>query len=389
MSGPVPAHGFPVVGMIGGGQLARMTQEAALALGVGLRVLAGQRTDAAARAGGDIRWGAHDDPRAVTAFAGGCDVVTFDHEHVPAPILSALEEAGQVVRPGPAALAHAQDKVLMRTALSRAGVACPGWRVVQSPADVTMFAEDHTWPVVLKVSRGGYDGRGVWVLDSPSAVRGVMERAPLAPGVQWLAEQYVPFTRELAAQVVRSPSGQAAAYPVVRTVQTDGMCTEVVAPCPGISDEHALAAQQTALRIAETLDVVGMLAVELFDTPDGVLVNELAMRPHNSGHWTIHGAVTSQFENHLRGVLDLPLGSPAARAPFSVMVNVLGGEHPDMYAAFRHVMARDPSVKVHMYGKDVRPGRKIGHVTVSGDDYESLLARAHHAADYLTGVIDE
>ena len=217
-----------------------------------------------------------------------------------------------------------------------------------------------------------------------------MSGNPLAPGVEWLVEQYVPFTRELAAQVARSPSGQAAVYPVVRTVQTNGICTEVVAPCPGLSDEHALAAQQVALRIAEALDVVGMLAVELFDTPDGVLVNELAMRPHNSGHWSIEGAVTSQFENHLRAVLDLPLGSPAARGA------VHGDGQRPRRGAPGHVLrlpARAwPAIrgcKVHMYGKDVRPGRKIGHVTVSGDDLESLLARAHHAADYLTGVIDE
>ncbi|MCU0264240.1 MAG: 5-(carboxyamino)imidazole ribonucleotide synthase [Candidatus Nanopelagicales bacterium] len=386
---PTPAQGFPVVGMIGGGQLARMTQESALALGVGLRVLAAGPSESAARGGGDIRWGAHDDPDAVAAFARGCDVVTFDHEHVPAPILAALVEAGVRVRPGPAALAHAQDKVHMRAAISATGVPCPAWEVVTTPEELTAFAGRTAWPVVLKVSRGGYDGRGVWVVDGADEAATVMADNPLAPGVQWLAEQYVPFTRELAAQVARSPSGQAAVYPVVRTVQTDGICTEVVAPCPGLSDEHALAAQQVALRIAEALDVVGMLAVELFDTPEGVLVNELAMRPHNSGHWSIEGAVTSQFENHLRAVLDLPLGSPAARAPYTVMVNVLGGEHPDMYAAYRHVMARDPGLKVHMYGKDVRPGRKIGHVTVSGDDLESLLARAHHAADYLTGVIDE
>jgi 5-(carboxyamino)imidazole ribonucleotide synthase len=375
--------------MIGGGQLARMTQESALALGVGLRVLAAGPTESAARGGGDIRWGAHDDPDAVAEFARGCDVVTFDHEHVPAPILAALVGAGVAVRPGPAALAHAQDKVHMRVAISSAGVPCPAWAVVGSPEDVVSFAGGNAWPVVLKVSRGGYDGRGVWIIDGPQDAAAVMAATSLEPGVEWLVEQYVPFTRELAAQVARSPSGQAAVYPVVRTVQTNGICTEVVSPCPGLTDEHALAAQQVALRIAEALDVVGMLAVELFDTPDGVLVNELAMRPHNSGHWSIEGAVTSQFENHLRAVLDLPLGSPAARAPYTVMVNVLGGEHPDMYSAYRHVMARDPGLKVHMYGKDVRPGRKVGHVTVSGDDLESLLARAHHAADYLTGVIDE
>lgn len=375
--------------MVGGGQLARMTQEAALALGVGLRVLAGGPTESAARAGGDVRWGAHDDPDAVAAFAVGCDVVTFDHEHVPQPILESLVRSGVPVRPGPAALAHAQDKVHMRAAISDAGVPCPAWAVVADAADVEGFAAEHGWPVVLKVSRGGYDGRGVWVVDGPAMAAEVLGTNPLRPGVQWLVEQHVPFTRELAAQVARSPSGQVAVYPVVRTVQTGGICTEVVAPCPELSDEHALAAQQVALRIAEHLDVVGMLAVELFDTPDGVLVNELAMRPHNSGHWSIDGAVTSQFENHLRAVLDLPLGSPIARAPYCVMVNVLGGEHPDMYAAYRHVMARDPGLRVHMYGKDVRPGRKIGHVTVYGDDLPSLLARAHHAADYLTGVIDE
>jgi 5-(carboxyamino)imidazole ribonucleotide synthase len=376
--------------MIGGGQLARMTQEAALALGVGLRVLAASPTESAARGGGDLRWGAHDDPAAVAAFAVGCDVVTFDHEHVPQPILAALLDAGVAVRPGPAALAHAQDKVHMRAAISAAGVPCPAWAVVTTAADVRAFAEANGgWPVVAKVSRGGYDGRGVWVLDDAAAAAALLAGTTLAPGVQWLVEQYVPFTRELAAQVARSPSGQVAVYPVVRTVQTNGICTEVVAPCPGLSDDHALAAQQVALRIAEALDVVGMLAVELFDTPDGVLVNELAMRPHNSGHWSIEGAVTSQFENHLRAVLDLPLGSPIARAPFAVMVNVLGGDHPDLYAAYKHVMARDPGLKVHLYGKDVRPGRKVGHVTAYGEDLDALLARAHHAADYLTGVIDE
>jgi len=199
----------------------------------------------------------------------------------------------------------------------------------------------------------------------------------------------VGFTRELDAQVTSTPSGQVAVHPVVRTVQTDGICTEVVAPCPELTDEHALAAQQVALRIAEQLDVVGMLAVELFDTADGVLVNELAMRPHNSGHWTIDGAVTSQFENHLRAVLDLPLGSPQARSEHTVMVNVLGGPRTDLYAAYGHVLARDPALRVHLYGKEVRPGRKLGHVTVCGDDLAALLTRAHHAADYLTGVIDQ
>jgi len=242
--------------------------------------------------------------------------------------------------------------------------------------------------VILKTSKGGYDGRGVWVIDSFDQAAEVMS-GQLSAGAVWLVEEKVAFVQELAAQVARSPSGQAVAYPVVRTVQTDGICTEVVAPAPGLSDDQATAAQEIALRIAGLLGVTGMLAVELFDTGESILVNELAMRPHNSGHWSIDGAVTSQFENHLRAVLDLPLGSPRLRSRYAVMVNVIGGDVPDLYPAYKHLMARDPQLRVHVYGKQVRVGRKVGHVTVVGDDLEDLLTRAHHAADYLTGVIDE
>ena len=205
----------------------------------------------------------------------------------------------------------------------------------------------------------------------------------------WLAEAAVPFTQELSAQVARSPSGQTAAYPVVRTVQTEGICSEVVAPAPGLDPDRAVEAQRIALDIAGALDVTGMLAVEMFDTGQEIFVNELAMRPHNSGHWTIEGAITSQFENHLRAVLDLPLGSPNAREPAAVMVNILGGDVGDLYSAYRHVFARDPGVKVHLYGKEVRPGRKVGHVTAVGSDPQSLLLRARHAADYFSGAINE
>ena len=384
------APGFPVVGVIGGGQLARMMQQPAIALGIGLRVLATSVEDSAAQAVRDVRLGRHDDLDALRAFAAGCDVVTFDHEHVPPAFLEALVADGVAVRPGPHALVHAQDKIVMREALTAAGVPCPLWAAVSTPAEVASFAHDAGWPVVLKTSRGGYDGRGVWVLDDLAAVTALMSTTELAPGARWLAEERVDFVQELSAQVARSPHGQAVAYPVVRTVQTDGICTEVVAPAPGLTGDEVVAAQHAALTVAGALDVVGMRAVEMFETRDGrVLVNELAMRPHNAGPWAIDGAVTSQFENHLRAVLDLPLGDPSAIAPHAVMVNVLGGDKGDMYHAFLHCMARDPGLKVHMYGKEVRPGRKIGHVTVVGDDLDDLLARAHHAADYLTGTIDE
>ena len=381
-------NGTPRVGVVGGGQLARMTAAPAAALGVHLRVLAASAGDPAAQVIHDVAIGRHDDIDALRAFAVGCDVVTFDHEHVPPSHLEQLEAMGIAVRPGPAALFHAQDKVHMRQALSEMGVPGPRWQVVTSIAEVAAFAARVGWPLMLKKSRGGYDGRGVWSVDSAEQAAGVLA-TPLSSGAQWLAEERIAFVQELSAQVTRSPYGQAVAYPVVRTVQRSGICAEVVAPAPGLPAARAVEAQELALRIAGELNVIGMLAVEMFDDGRELFVNELAMRPHNSGHWSIEGAVTSQFENHLRAVLDLPLGSPTPLAPYAVMVNILGGEVGSLQSAYRHVLARDPGIKVHLYGKEVRPGRKVGHVTVIGRDHEELLARGRHAADYFAGVIDE
>ncbi len=374
--------------MVGGGQLARMSQPPAVALGVRLSVLAASPEAAAAQV---INSPVVADEKAMAdlrAFAESCDVLTFDHEHVPSQHLQELEALGVPVRPGSAALVHAQDKLVMRERLTALGVPCPRYRVVTGPDEVRASLRDLGDSVVLKTSRGGYDGKGVWLIDGGTSAEVIAE--PFRAGVPVLVEERVNFTRELAAVVARSPSGQAVAYPVVESVQRDGICVEVVAPAPGLDPDLAAEAQRTALSVAAELDVVGVLAVELFQTADDrLLVNELAMRPHNSAHWTIDGAVTSQFENHLRAVLDLPLGSPMARAPYTVMVNVLGGDLPDVYPAYRHVLARDPGLKVHWYGKAVTPGRKVGHVTVYGDDLDDLRERAWHAADYIRGDIDE
>ncbi|WP_407913257.1 5-(carboxyamino)imidazole ribonucleotide synthase [Kitasatospora sp. NE20-6] len=377
---------FPVVGVIGGGQLARMAHQAGIPLGIRLRLLADTPQDSAAQVVSDVVLGDYRDLETLRRFAAGCDVVTFDHEHVPTEHLRALEADGIAVRPGPEALVNAQDKGVMRAKLDGIGVPCPRHRIVADPADVTAFAaEGDGYPVVLKTVRGGYDGKGVWVVGDEQEAH-----APFLAGVPVLAEEKVDFLRELAANVVRSPSGQAVAYPVVESVQENGVCAEVTAPAPNLDPELAAEAQQLALRIAGDLGITGHLAVELFQTRDGrILVNELAMRPHNSGHWSQDGAVTSQFENHLRAVLDLPLGDPRPRAPWTVMVNVLGGDYPDMYHAFLHCMARDPSLKIHMYGKDVKPGRKVGHVNVVGDDLDDVRERARHAAAYLRGTITE
>ncbi|MBV7250688.1 5-(carboxyamino)imidazole ribonucleotide synthase [Streptomyces sp. S-2] len=377
---------FPVVGMVGGGQLARMTHEAGIPLGIRFKLLSDTLQDSAAQVAGEVVVGDYRDLETLRAFARGCDVITFDHEHVPTEHLRALEADGIPVRPGPDALVHAQDKGVMRARLTEIGAPCPRHRIVADPADVAAFAEEGDgFPVVLKTVRGGYDGKGVWVVRSEADAA-----EPFRAGVPVLAEEMVPFRRELAANIVRSPHGQAVAYPVVESRQVDGVCDTVIAPAPELSEELSGQAQELALRIADELGVVGHLAVELFETEDGrVLVNELAMRPHNSGHWTMDGAVTSQFANHVRAVLDLPLGDPRPRAPWTVMCNVLGGDYPDMYAAYLHCMARDPQLKIHMYGKDVKPGRKVGHVNTYGDDLDAVLERARHAAGYLRGTITE
>ena len=376
--------GMPAVGMVGGGQLARMTAAAAVGLGATFRVLAQAPTESAALVTRQVAFGSHLSLPDMLAFAGECDVITFDHEHVPGAILADLETAGVLVRPGSAALRYTQDKLAMRDRLSALGVPCPRYAPVFSAADVARFAGG-SWPVVLKAVSGGYDGRGVWVCESAAEAQDIV-----AHGVALLAEEFVPFRRELAALVARSPSGQGAAYPIVQTVQLDGICREVIAPAPGLDPDTAVEAEALALRIAAELGVTGLLAVELFEAQDGrLLVNELAMRPHNSGHWTIEGARTSQFEQHLRAVLDLPLGSCAPSAPlgqFTVMANLLGGTDPDVFDRYLHVMAADPAVKVHFYGKEVRVGRKIGHVTIvggPGGDLEELRDRARRAASYL------
>jgi 5-(carboxyamino)imidazole ribonucleotide synthase len=335
--------------------------------------------------------GSHTDLAALQRVADGATVVTFDHEHVPTEHLRALEEAGVRVTPGSAALAHAQDKLAMRTALSAAGEPQPAWARVETAADVAAFAERQAWPVVLKTPRGGYDGRGVFVVPDEEAAA-----ALLATHGTLLAEERVPMVRELAVQVARSPFGQVAVWPVVETVQRGGVCHEVLVPAPDLPDALATAAQELAVRIADRLGVVGMLAVELFQTADGVLVNELAMRPHNSGHWTIEGSVTSQFEQHLRAVLDYPLGVTAMRVPVVVMANVLGGAAavegwtgPRLDERVHHLMAHWPDVKLHWYGKGQRPGRKLGHVTALGQDLAEVRARAVAAARYLAdGVVD-
>lgn len=372
--------------VIGGGQLARMLAQPAIALGLPLRLLAEEPGCSAAQVIPDHRVGDYRALTELTAITAGCPVVTFDHEHVPTEHLYALEAAGVACRPGPEALVHAQDKAVMRAALDRLGLPSPRHAVVSCAEEVAAFG----FPCVLKISRGGYDGKGVWFVDSTAECAEPFAQAA-ARGVQVLAEEQITFRRELSALVARSPSGQAAAYPVVATTQVDGICREVVAPAPDLEPDLAATAAEIALTVAGELEVTGILAVELFETTDGrVLVNELAMRPHNTGHWSQDGAITSQFENHLRAVLDLPLGSPLARTPWTVMVNILGGlADESLFAGHPHALARDPALRVHLYGKSARPLRKVGHVNAFGTDLADCLARARHAAAWYAGELGE
>ncbi len=370
-----------------------MMAPAATALGVRLEVLAEgpdvSATTAARHTVGDYR-----DLAALRAFAAGVDVVTFDHEHVPQEHLRALQAAGVNLQPGPEALQYAQDKLRMRRACDRLGLPNPAWAAVSTVAELTAFGEGQGWPVVLKTPRGGYDGKGVRVVRSAEEAAACTDWFELVSPTGFealLAEEMVPFTRELSTQVARTPSGRTAPYPVVESLQTDGVCDVVTAPAPGLDEGTARAAQQAAVDLAEGLGVTGMLAVELFETPGvgpGFMVNELAMRPHNSGHWSMDGAVTGQFEQHLRAVLDLPLGSTEPLGAYTVMKNYLGGANQDLYAAFPAAMAAHPEAKVHAYGKSVRPGRKIGHVNVTAARPEDLEA-ARRAAEDAAAIISE
>lgn len=373
----------PVLGIVGAGQLARMTYQAIIGLDVHLKVFADREGDSAATVASDVTVGDWNTARDLLAFAEGCDVVTFDHELVDPDILRSLERAGHVLRPGPDASLFAQDKLHQRQQLHARGLPVPAFAEVNELDDLLDFGADHGWPIVAKSRRGGYDGRGVWVVDSPDQAR-ELHRDAVEAAFDLLVEEHVAIEREIAAAVARRPSGDQVTYPVTETVQREGICVELIAPAD-VDDGVAIEARAIAAEVADAIDAVGMMAVELFVTGEGLVLNELALRPHNSMHWTIEGARTSQFQNHARAVLDWPLGDPSLTAPAVATVNILGpadGSDP------RHRIAAaltDPGVAVHLYDKGARPGRKLGHVTVVGDDRDDVNTRAWQAAAHLTG----
>lgn len=381
---------MPIVTVIGDGQLARMMHTTAIELGLSLRVLAGAADASAAQVTSDVLIGDYTDLEDLRGAAVDATVVTFDHEHVPTDHITTLINEGVNIQPGPTALINAQDKLIMRQKLADIGAPVPAFAAIDSVADALSFYDQVAGAVCLKARCGGYDGHGVWFPADRSELE-TLTAELLAAGTPLMAEQKVPLNRELSAMVARRASGETQTWPVVESVQTNGICTEAIAPAPGLSDELADAAQQLAVMVATKLYVTGVMAVELFETSgaDGkpeILVNELAMRPHNTGHWTQDGCVTSQFEQHLRAVLDWPLGATTPLAPVTVMVNTLGADsEPDMPLAQRiiEVLRRFPAVKIHLYGKSYRAGRKLGHVNLSGTDLEKTRADARAAAHFL------
>ena len=382
----------PKIGVIGGGQLARMMAPAATELGLELQVLAESDDVCATRAVPYAPVGDYRDFDTLREFARGVDVLTFDHEHVPTDFLQRLIDDGVNVQPRPGALVHAQDKLEMRKAVDRLGLPNPTWAEVKTLNELLVFGEETGWPVVLKTPRGGYDGKGVLVLDDADQARHqaatwfdqLSERTDFS---SLLVEEKVPFTRELSALVARRDSGEVRAWPVAESIQVNSVCDEVIAPAPGLSEDLMRAATAAAVQVATELDVTGVMAAELFEVPGsaaGFMVNEFAMRPHNSGHWTQDGSVTSQFEQHLRAVANLPLGDTSLKSDYALMKNFLGGENQDIFGVYPQVLGNYPAAKMHFYGKEPKPGRKIGHINMVGSNLPAMRQQATAAAHLLT-----
>ena len=372
----------PRIGAIGGGQLARMMTPPAIHLGIDFKVLAETEGSSAAMATSQV--GDYNQLAVVAEFAKSVDVITFDHEHVPLAVLEALEADGVSVQPPSRALAFAQNKLHMRKKLSEFNLPMPAWAEIKTAQQLDAFIADQGGVAILKTPIGGYDGKGVRVVRSSTDATDWLTQVEEFGG-SLLAEEKVDFVRELAQLSARSVSGEFKAWPLVETQQENGVCSVVIAPAPNASQEVLSRTTEIAHTIAHALEVTGVLAVEMFEARDGrILINELAMRPHNSGHFTIEGSTTSQFEQHLRAVLDLPLGSTELRAGHAVMVNLLGVDDRNTFVEhFGKAMAKHPVAKLHTYGKAARKGRKMGHVTVVADDLAAALAEAKSAAAVL------
>lgn len=374
----------PTVGIVGAGQLARMMAQAAIPLDIRIVLLAADPNDGAAQVVPDVVVGSPDDPQALAELAAQCDVITFDHELVDPVTLAELEGQGHAVWPSSTSMALAQNKRRQRRELQEAGFPVPAFADVDGIEDIEVFAAEHGWPMVIKASRGGYDGRGVWMVDSIDEARVVLEGAAKS-GTVLLVEERLPLDLELAVLIARRPSGEMVTYPPVETVQEGGICRELRIPA-NVGNNLGMYAEQIARDIAARIGMVGIMAIEFFVSRSELYVNELAPRPHNSGHWTIEGAQTSQFEQHLRAVLDLPLGSTDPTGEAIVTRNLLGdGGDSDPRSNLTAGLSTSRG-HVHFYGKEARAGRKIGHVTAVEETMERADQVVRAMCDALMGT---
>ena len=370
------------VGVIGGGQLARMMIAPSKKLGISLKVLAESEDSPAADAATMV--GDYTQLSVVREFSKTVDVISFDHEHVPLEVLEALEAEGVNIQPPSRALKFAQNKLQMRKRLGELDLPMPAWAEIKNAKALDDFIAANGGVAVLKTPIGGYDGKGVMIVRSSSDASAWLNNLDSFGG-SLLVEEKVDFVRELSQLGARRPSGDFAAWPLVETIQENGVCSVVLSPAPNANSEVIEQTKNIAKRIADGLEVTGMLAVELFETRDGrILINELAMRPHNSGHFSIEGSTTSQFEQHLRAVLDLPLGEVNPRASYSVMVNLLGLDSTNDFSKNHdEAKALHPEISIHTYGKAARIGRKMGHITCIAESLDEALTGAKGAAAVL------
>ncbi len=370
------------LGILGGGQLAQLMTQAAVSLGIETAVFDRYVDSPASRLTHFEVAGSWDNSGLLQAFAAMCNVVTLENEFIDAHILRKLEEDGLQVFPTSETLASIQDKLVQKRRFEVVGLPVPRFRAVETPRDVLQAAEEYGWPLLLKARRNGYDGKGNTTLRNQGELA-INWEGVAAGGRLLMAEAFVPFVKELAVMVVRGRDGEIRTYPIVETVQEEHICRVVRAPAP-IPDDVAERAAEIAIRAVDVIEGVGVFGVELFALDSGdILINEIAPRPHNSGHYSIEACVTSQFENHIRAVLGLPLGATDIRFPAAVMVNLLGkrdGSSQDDIARALTV----PGAHLHIYGKrEVRRGRKMGHVTALGMTLDEAEAIAQQAADLV------
>ncbi|MEX1267392.1 MAG: 5-(carboxyamino)imidazole ribonucleotide synthase [Balneolaceae bacterium] len=375
---PNPLSSSFVIGFLGAGQLARMSALKAFELGLQTAVFSDRPENEPVQFMTPHSYsGSFDDLDSMIPFADKCDVITLENEFIDSEILKKLEEkTGTPIYPSPGSFALIENKLIEKQTFENAGIPVTPYSLIKSENDLSDFGNQHGWPFLLKSSKGGYDGYGNETVRTADEAKKAFESLGGNTGHDIIAEAFVDFTHELAVQVARNSTGSVV-YPCCETVQENHICVAVKTPAP-VDPEKQKQAQQLALKAAEAIDGKGIFAFEFFLTKEGdILLNESAPRPHNSGHYSIEGCVTSQFQNHVRAVLDLPLGDTSLIKPAAVMINLLGTKQRNAQIDGAEKAIAEPNGHLHFYGKlQSKPGRKMAHYTLLGEDLDEIYERA-------------